>query len=147
MNLGFTGSREGFTAAQHREFVRLIEELKPTRFDQGCCTGSDEQATILVRTYFPTCFITGRPGKSAKGGDNEFLSQRALALCDQVMETKTHFARNRDIVNSSDVVIGTPCFCPIEKTSSGGTAYTLNQAINKGKKVYIICPQGKVTEI
>lgn len=147
MNVGFTGSREGMTDIQREKFTQLIQELKPDRFIQGCCIGSDEDATVLVNYLRPACVIVGRPGKSAKGGDNEFLSQKALSLCHWVMDTKPHFARNRDIVADSNVVIGTPCFCPINKDSMGGTAMTLNHSIKNGRKTFIICPEGKVTEI
>jgi hypothetical protein len=63
----------------------------------------------------------------------------------QPTQRKSHFARNRDIVNECDVLIGTPPYqAIITKETKGGTAYTVNYAAKQGKPALVVYPDGSV---
>ncbi len=115
MKIGFTGTRHGLT---------------------------DAQAAALIRWINRPCRIIARPGKSAKGGDNEWLDEDSLAISDEVMPVETHFARNRAIVEACEALIACPVAKPLP--DSGGTAYTIQRAKHRGKTVFIVWPDGEV---
>ncbi len=64
------------------------------------------------------------------------------AFADETLPAKTHFARNRDIVNSTDRLLATPPCRPLP--DKGGTAYTVNFCRKAGKPVCVIWPDGDV---
>lgn len=143
-----TGTRHGTTPEQDRSFVELIRKWRPKMFRHGACKGADEQAVETVFAVCPECQIVAHPGRSARGGDNEWLSNLALAASSKVMPTKTHFERNRDMVwemtDPDDVLVAFPGVRPLP--ASGGTAYTVEYARKKKKRVVFIWPDGEVAE-
>ena len=57
-------------------------------------------------------------------------------------EPRQYHERNRNIVDATDILVATP------KENKGdiyrgGTWYTINYAVSKGKPVYIIWPDGR----
>lgn len=145
MIIGFTGTRRGMTKAQNYAFSELVWKLKPVHFHHGACVGSDTEAAMLVERQGAASSIIAHPGRSATGVDNALLSKAALDASNVELPTNTHFARNRDIVDASDVLIATPW--QIErpaKGTGGGTWYTIEYAERLGKRTYIIWPDGKV---
>jgi hypothetical protein len=144
MKIGFTGSRNGMTLAQGHTLRRLVSGA--TEFHHGACIGADEDAVEGV-TEWTTARIIAHPGASALGGDNDFLSQRAIDMSGEVRTTKTHFARNRNIVDSSDVLIATPNYStPITTETKGGTAYTVTYARKRGCRNIVILPSGETVD-
>ena len=145
MKIGFTGTRHGLTDSQRAALGTLIVfdiESKPVQFHHGACKGADAEAAALVRHIDPDSFIVAHPGKSAAGDDNEWLDDDSLEASDEVRDASTHFARNRDIVDETEMLIG----CPGVGTwqSRGGTFYTMDYARKKNKPVKVIWPDGRI---
>lgn len=137
MILGFTGTRDGHTAAQLRTFARLLLELRPDTFHHGDCVGADAEAHRLVHNAVAElkigpCRIEVHPPLEDE--------HRAYCLGDYVHPPRTHFARNRKIVDACELLIGvskTP-----ERSERGGTWYTIDYAKKRGKPVRVIWPDG-----
>jgi hypothetical protein len=142
MNIGFTGTRNGMTKEQQDTFVKLPCLLKVEAAHHGDCVGSDAQFHFLMRCFDEDIPIIGHPGFSAKSPDDTI--NRAFCGVDETREAKSHFARNRDIVNESDILIATPP--TMNELPNGGTWYTINYARKVGKPRIIIWPDGSVNE-
>lgn len=137
MKVGFTGTRHGMTRYQKDSFLRLFQRLDATHFANGDCIGSDTQAANMVDEWFPQVVIICHPPLDDR--------QRAYnSHFDERRTPKSHFARNRDIVNESDCLIATPVSQPLG--ASGGTVYTVNYARKQGKSVYLLWPDGSLSE-
>lgn len=133
--IGFSGTRYGMTSEQSRAFVELIETLAPVEFHHGDCVGADEQAHNVIRHTWPTsCRIRIHPINS---------SWQANCEGDSRAPVKDPLARNRDIVDESDVLIATPL--TDDEQIRGGTWSTIRYARRIGKGVYIVSPTGLVT--
>lgn len=143
MRIGFTGTRNGMTDKQADSFVKTVEELTLNlscinEFHHGDCVGADQQAHGLsgvgcqLKIVHPPIDPTHRA----------FVYNYA-----EIREPKSHFARNRDIVNETDLLIACPPYMtPIVKETMGGTAYTVKYARKQGKPVVICWPDGTVTK-
>lgn len=138
MKIGFSGTRRGMTEAQILALRSLVSEHCVTEFHHGDCVGADEQAAKVVYIDFDECQVVKHPPR--KG-----TSFQAMTMFDQIREPKPYFARNRNIVNESDLLIATPWQTerPAPK-SGGGTWFTINYANQVGKPVIIIWPDGRV---
>lgn len=144
MRLGFTGTRQGMTAAQQQTFNEwLCCELDITEFHHGDCIGADDDAANELHGI-----MTGEdPGPPIKVVVHPPIDQTHQANnphYDEIRSPNTYFARNRDIVDESDLLVA----CPVSMTeaSHGGTWYTVNYARKRGKPVLIIWPNGTITE-
>lgn len=98
-----------------------------------------------------TCFCTHgqgrhRVGGYCWGGGGTCGCKQYVQRDDQViiLPAKTHFARNRDIVDASNVLVAAP-YNDYEE-SKGGTWYTINYARGKGLWLAIVWPSGKFQE-
>ena len=133
MKIGFTGTRCGMTVNQKTSLSELLTTLKPDDVHHGDCVGADLEFANMVDSMFPEVPIICHPPIDKT--HRAFFNKNA-----HVLEEKTHLARNRDIVNSCDVLIG----CPLqeEHQSLGGTWYTIDYAEKQKKQVYIISPKG-----
>ncbi len=148
MRVAVTGTREGMTDAQRATFGTVLLPLDlhgadaVTEFHHGSCQGVDVQAARLARYVLGdgvrvVCHPgpAGHPCREDSGVD------------DEVRPAKTHFARNRDLVDGADVLVACPLRPdPIGKNTPGGTAYTVNYARKKGRRIIIIGPDGSITE-
>lgn len=135
MKIGFTGTRFGMTQSQRAIVMDLIAELEITEAHHGDCVGADAQ------------FHKAAEQIKARLVVHPPVDESHRARCwpwDEVRPVKTHFARNRDIVDESDVLIGTP-FDATEQPK-GGTWYTINYARKRGKRLFIVWPDGSVRE-
>lgn len=137
--VGFTGTRHGLTHAQRARLVDVLSLiLAPTEFHHGSCQGADVEAAALVRYLRPDCQIVCHPGPE---GDSY---QRVSGVDDERRPPKTHFARNRDIVDESECLVACPC--DMREQPRGGTWYTIGHARKKGKPRWIVWPDGTLTE-
>jgi hypothetical protein len=137
LKIGFTGTRHGMTDAQKDSFFKMIGDLKPLYFLHGDCIGADDDAAHLVSLNDPETVIVALPGPEKE--------MRAFNQCsDEVRPVKTHFARNRDIVDETDLLIATPQ--QDAHQPKGGTWYTVDYALKKGKRVVMIWPDGTVDQ-
>lgn len=145
MDIGFTGTRNGMTAAQKESFKQLMFELMPDHFRQGCCIGADEDSVLIIRTILPICFIVGHPGLFAVLNKNDCHSNIAEEYSSEILPLETHFARNQRICKSMDELIATPWQNQAQEPAEnegGGTWYTIHYALRLHKKVRIIWPNG-----
>lgn len=150
IEVGFTGTRQGMTMAQHEAFRNAFFALaseRVGRFHHGACKGADAEAAAIVRGFHLGTNIAAHPGRSAhdeEGDENPWLDKAALDDADEQYQTKTHFARNRDIVNAADVLMACPPCKPLP--DKGGTAFTVAFARKCGKRVIIVWPDGTVDD-
>jgi hypothetical protein len=146
MKTGFTGTRHELTAAQQRSLESILHPeygRERWEFHHGACKGADSLAAQIA--WGLNYDVFAHPGQSASGGDNEWLCPVALEHSSEVLPTNTHFARNRDIVDATELLIACPNHGePITKDSQGGTAYTINYARKRGKRIWIVRPDGTV---
>lgn len=137
MKLGFTGTRFGMSVLQKRVFQLAVASKSIEEFHHGSCQGADVEAARIVRELHPSCRIVAHPGPD---GDNH---RELSGVDDLTLEPKTHFARNRDIVNATDLLLATPF--QAERQSRGGTWYTVDFAEKFNREVGIIWPDGSTT--
>lgn len=133
MHFGMTGTRNGMTEAQRKEFERVLEFNvrlhSAMSFHHGDCVGADAE----------THEIASRAGLNVIIHPPIKADLRAYCVSDEIREEKGYLARNRDIVNESDVMFG---LAPTMKPRKGGTWYTINYAKTNGKEVWVISPDG-----
>lgn len=135
MKVGVTGTRNGMTPSQVKVFLLLLSELDPAEFHHGDCIGVDETAAGIVHRRCGATIIRHPPEKTELRAYAPFHEDRA---------PKNYFARNRDIVNESELLIVVPSHMTWH--SSGGTWMTHDYARKRGKLVRIIWPDGSVTD-
>jgi len=133
--VGFTGTRFGMTCNQQELFGSLLASFNPVEFHHGDCIGSDDQAANIAHKLKVPVF-KHPPLDTSLQANNPFSTKTFPA--------KTHFARNRDIVDSTSILVAAPY--TMERQSFGGTWYTIDYAKKKQKTVFIIWPDGKVTK-
>jgi hypothetical protein len=132
MKIGFTGTRKGMTKEQKWKLLELVAQFAPAEFHHGDCVGSDDEAATTVDAFSPASSIVLHPPAR-----KEF---RAFNCATRYCLPKQYLARNRDIVDETDMLIATPA--EAEHQDRGGTWYTIDYAAKVGKRVIIICPDG-----
>lgn len=137
MRVGVTGTRNGMTEAQKVAFTKTIQSFDPVWFGHGDCVGVDDQAATIVHGLFgDDCVIARFP---PMGDDSDPLRANNPHFHEEHVK-QNHFARNRSIVDASELVI----VIPMQYTpqGQGGTWYTYDYARKKRKKVWVIWPNG-----
>ncbi len=142
VSIGFAGSKRGTTLKQRdrvREILgKLHEEYGAIKGHFGDCIGSDTEFRNLCRIFGrEKVVLVSHPPKDTRW--------RAFCEADETREEKPFLERYRDIVNESNLLIVTP------KNQSGeilksGTWATIRYARKKGKKVFVIRPDGKIEQ-
>lgn len=129
MRVGFTGTRGGMTAVQKQEFKATILQLNLDEFHHGDCVGADEDAHYLVIENFD-CQMVGHPPTNTM--------YQAHCSFDRQLPPMEYLARNRGIVNTTDILIA----CPKEEAEilRSGTWSTVRYARKQKKQVIIIPP-------
>lgn len=134
MKIGFTGTRQGMTAAQRSAFKEILAKIDVDEFHHGDCIGADADAHHIIRDLFPGCTIISHPPV-----DN---SQRAGCESDFARRPKPFLVRNHDIADEADILIG----CPKEGheikrgTRGAGTWATIHYGRSLRMKVLVIWP-------
>jgi hypothetical protein len=128
--IGITGTRSGGTLPQLAglsNLLKMINERESTvELHHGDCEGVDWQAAIFA-SKMDIHTVCHPPVDE---------SLRANHKSDTILPQLTHFARNRNIVDASDILIVIPY--QDEWQPSGGTWYTHDYAVKKGVLVVII---------
>lgn len=134
MKIGITGTREIRPDVQMYTFSRIVSSLNPASLEvhHGDCVGADAQAHGILRHL--GAYIIGHPPVDE--------AHRAFCDFDETYPRKTHFARNRDIVDETDILFVLPLL--MVEQDRGGTWYTANYARKLGKWIVIIWPDGSV---
>lgn len=133
MIIGYTGTRMGMTPTQQEVLMAQLHRLGATELHHGDCQGGDAQAHAISRQL--GLRIVGHPPI----GDG----LRAFCVCDEMREPKDFLLRNRDIVQDTRILLGTPD--GPERVRSG-TWSALRFAKRSGRPWMIIAPDGDVTE-
>lgn len=141
MKIGFTGTRTGMTAPQWAALrsllVRLTDAHPGVEFHHGDCVGADDEAATLANTLAAVATIVSHPPIVT-----DYRAYNPWA--DRVERPADYHARNRAIVAATDVLIA----CPMEMANAkrGGTWYTHDFAEKQGKPVWVVWPDGTVSE-
>ena len=122
MKIGITGTRHGMTKLQKKFCGYVFEALNPEEVHQGDCVGADADAhrVAVELGIFTVCHPP------------EKHELRAYTIPNEMRKPKSYFARNRNIVDETDLLLGFP-----SKRSPrlGGTWYTIDYALKKNKPV------------
>ena len=145
MIVSFTGTSRGMTAEQKATVSRLLAELRPTELHHGDCVGADTECAEIVASLVPRPKIVAHPGKNANTDDHNLLANSPHN--DLTLAPKTHFARNRDLVDilaGDDLLIAAPF--DSQPVALGGTAYTVAHCRKRVKRFVVVWPDGHTTE-
>ena len=131
--VGFTGTRQGMTAAQRITVKEILMKEQPSMARHGDCIGADAEfhkicLDIFVRVLLHPCNLVAQRA-FCKGALTEY-------------PTKPPLDRNRDIVNNSDFMIATPG--EYNEVLRSGTWATIRYANSARKRLYLITPDGKI---
>lgn len=100
MLVGFTGSRETPSSAQEQWLTEVLWSLEMIEFHHGDCLGADALAHTLVREIAPGIRIVIHPPLDPR--------LRAYREGDEILSVKPYLERNKDIVDSTEILIGLP---------------------------------------
>lgn len=135
MIIGMSGSRTGITRCAKMKFLNFLKENDIEEAHHGDCVGSDQEFHNI---------ITSKKIKSVIHPPiNPY--KRAYCMGDLVMPEKQYLSRNKDIVNSSNILIAFPE--TMTEVLRSGTWSTIRYAKKMGKDVKIFYPNGTVSEI
>lgn len=137
MHIGFTGTQVGMTEAQEAGVFAQVAILEPTDVTHGDCVGSDDQFDQIAREL----------GLRRHLRPSTLTAKRAHCIAgegDIVHDAKPPLERNRDIVDEVEALIAAPK--ETAETVRSGTWSTVRYARKVGKPVYIVWPDGSVTE-
>lgn len=138
VNVGFTGTRLGMSDYQKKSLEAFLLSNEVEQFHHGSCVGADVQAAKICRDCRPHTFIVAHPGFSMSDANDK--STEVSGVDSWTMPILAYFARNRLIVDSTDVLVA----CPYTRIRGvkGGTWYTIKYAKNVKRKTLIIWPAG-----
>lgn len=144
MRIGFTGTSEGMLAHQRSTVRELMLQLIARKKllpegHHGLCIGADAQFNDLCDEL--AVYTVGYPGVTKSGKPYK----RATVLVCHTYPEKQFLKRNRDIVAAVDVMIATPRQFD-EQWMGSGTWATIRYARKMKKELYIVWPDGTVTE-
>lgn len=145
MIVSFTGTSRGMTAEQKAALGKLLAELQPTELHHGDCAGADIECAEVAVALLPRPKIIAHPGKSANVTEQTQLPTSPHN--DQILEPKTHFARNRelvDILGAGDVLIAATF--DTKPVALGGVAYTIAHCQKREKRFIVVWPDGHTSE-
>jgi hypothetical protein len=125
MKIGFTGSKYGMTPHQCQELKSILSNPDVSEFHHGLCKGADEQAHEIALAR--GLFIIGHPPI--------LRAQRAKCKCNEMRLARQYIARNRDIVDETDLLIVAP---HKPEYLRSGTWSTKRYAERIGKKFHIL---------
>lgn len=132
MRLGFTGTRRGMTAAQRAACAELLARLTPEVVHHGDAVGADAEMHGLASAAGVPVVV--HPPVNP--------SHRAFCQGGEVLEPRPHKARDRDVVDDTDLLLGTPGALE-EQDPHSGTWYTIRYAKRSGRPIIIVWPDGR----
>lgn len=134
LEVGFTGTRRGWSHDQSLTMISVLKTLRALGYvwlHEGDCIGADTEANKLWRELGGK--IHQHPPKRDK--------LRSFSPFDHTEVPKDYIVRDRDIVNSCSVLIGTP-HGPEEIRS--GTWTTIRYARSIKVPRIIVFPSGQI---
>ena len=157
LKIGFTGTRSGMTIDQSNSLRRKLSSGPQgttwtmfSEFHHGDCVGADEEAHDMMRVLLAKNWplrvdIVIHPPKlfSFRAGcgmnDEETMGGGSV----KILGAKDYLARDRDIVNATDMLIACPAGMD-DVRGVGGTWYTIRYAREKVRPILIIHADGTV---
>lgn len=143
-NIGFTGSREGMNKAQHQALKRLLDDFiaeqaattpdSVPQFHHGDCVGADALSGDVAHDAGYEMHIH----PPSIGTLRAYCANRYSAT---VYDAFPYLTRNKNIVDSTDILVSTPNG---PETTRSGTWSTIRYARKKSKEIWIVYPNGKV---
>lgn len=130
MRLGFTGTREGMTAAQTATLQNLMRG-ESGEFHHGDCVGADEEAATIAKSAGLTIIV--HPPTDAR--------MRAYSQFGELRPAKPFLARNKAIVDECDTLIAAPK--EVAEQQRSGTWSTVRYARKLGRRIWVIRPDGR----
>lgn len=132
MKIGMTGNRDGISHEAKESLKVLLMSINPSEVHHGDCVGADEAFHNICEGLID--IVIHPPTNSS----NRAFCENAK----EIYETKSYLARNKDIVNNSELLIGLPS-SDIEYLRSG-TWSTIRFARTLKRPILIILPTGLV---
>lgn len=132
LHIGVTGTRSGMTEFQKQEFTSIMQSILTgdhVIFHHGDCVGVDAQAATIACDL--GCIVECHPPIKTE--------VRAFHNSELTNEPRGYFARNRDIVDSSDFLIVVPW--QMAWSNNGGTWYTHDYAKKTGVELQVLWPE------
>ena len=134
MKLGFTGTRKGMSKNQIDTLKSILNNIFIEEFHHGKCIGADTQAhEIAWDTIIRVKKIVIHPPLD-KSLESKTIKQQPGET--EELPPKNYLERNRDIVDSTDILIAAPN--SIINNQNSGTWYTISYAYQNKKPVIII---------
>ena len=131
MKLGCTRSQMGLSEAQRMVIPLLLVALRPDELHHGDCVGGDEAGHALARE-FTKAWIVAHPG--------DIPAKRAHCAADETRPVAPTLARNRAIVDATDILLACPA---CEEYTRSGTWATVRYA-RRGQPLIIVMPDGEI---
>lgn len=125
------------TFLQRRIVNGMVWRTVEAEVHHGCCDGSDAEFHAIA--YDAGCRIHGHPPTNPV-----YRAALTFRLTDIVHPEKPYLERNRDIVSATEALIAAPGEA-VEQLRSG-TWSTVRYARSIGRRVYVVLPDGSVTE-
>lgn len=134
--LGFTGTRKGMSKCQQAIIIDILREEGITEFHHGDCVGADKQFHDIVVKHnrFPyndVSYLHVHPP--------DVDTYRAFCKEGTIHSPKPYLERNKDIVDSSDLIIACPHVSDEINKQRSGTWSTIRYAKSKEKDIIILC--------
>ena len=98
MKVGFTGTRNGMTKEQSVSVFRTLCEYHPTEVHHGDCVGADRDFHDISKGC-KIWVVIHPPHKE---------DLRAFCVGDETKMERSYLARNRHIVDETEILIATP---------------------------------------
>lgn len=135
VKVGFTGTQSSITEPQWCSLWGLLLQLNPEHCHHGSCIGADV-------AFHHAAQLQGR-----KVVVHPPLDPKKRAGCPNPTELrpeKDYLPRNQDIVTETGVLIAMPGTAT--ETTRSGTWSTVRYARKLGRPIYIILPNGKISQ-
>jgi hypothetical protein len=137
-HIGFTGTQAGMTDAQQSSAYQIVALSEATDLHHGDAIGADDQMDQIARElgllrhiHIPT------------NGSKRARCMPRLGI-DLVYAPLPYLERNRAIVDASEAMIATPK--EMAETLRSGTWATVRYTRKQGKPLFIVWPDGTVSE-
>lgn len=137
-HIGFTGTQAGATTAQQQSLIRLLMELRVTDLHHGDCVGADDQADQIARELDIRRHIHPPTNNTRRA---HCMVREGL---DVIYPSLPYLERNRAIVGASEAMIATPK--ETAEALRSGTWATVRYSRKQGKPLFIVWPDGTVSE-
>jgi hypothetical protein len=137
-HVGFTGTQKGWTLRQRDATIDVLLKLRASGFlwmHNGDCIGADKLAY----------FIWINSGGKVFGHVPDNDDKRFFGIYNEEADPKPYLERNKEIVQASDIVVGTPG----ERTevTRSGTWATLRYCKKIGRPRILVFPSGEVERL